>query len=202
MNLTRQQLASVFKDPQMVRAFESLFERSEVVIPEGIQEAVDLAGEADENAQRANDALAALGSEQMFILSDDITASSDVLIDSGLTAQVLISRPVSFEATMFYEADTSATGSRWTVSGPSTTFLAYFSKWALTTTSNTEGNYAAYDQPGAANASSANAAGNVAYIKGMLIPDDDGVLSVRFAAETGGTITAKAGSFLLIRNLY
>ncbi|NJM13633.1 MAG: hypothetical protein HC889_18820 [Synechococcaceae cyanobacterium SM1_2_3] len=116
---------------------------------------------------------------------------------TGFSFPVIAGETYQFEYSIAYTAAATATGSRWTVSGPSASLLACQVTTPLTTTTSTFGNYAAYDQPTASNATSANVAGNLAFIVGIVRPSVDGNVIARFASKVAGSaITAKAGSLL------
>jgi hypothetical protein len=117
---------------------------------------------------------------------------------TGLSFAVTAARIYRFKFVAQYSADAATTGSRWSVSGPATTFLQYRSEYALTATSRTvnDGLGGAYDSPAACNASSAStAARNMAIVEGTIVPSADGTLVMRFASEVAGAaITASAYS--------
>lgn len=198
---TRSQLAAVFKDPQLVRAFESLFQKTEVTTPSQVGQVVTLAGEADQKADDALSRLDALKSPNVSILTADVVnadATANTLYDcNGLDFGVFAGRVYWFEATIVYTAAATSTGSRWTINGPTFDSLAYSARWALTTTTEAVSNRSAYDAPASSNASSATTDGNLAVIRGIVRPNDAGTIVVRFASGVSGSaITAKAGSIL------
>jgi hypothetical protein len=199
MNLTRQQLASVFRDPQMVRAFEDLFTRSEVQTPQDVAEVVTLAGQADGKATEALRRLDALVIPQVAVMQEDVINDlADTLIDAdGLGFPVFANETYWFDATVIYSAAATTTGSRWSVNGPPFGLLSYSARYPSSATANTESNQSAYDLPAAANASSASIDGNIAHVSGIVRPTEEGFLTIRFASEVGGSaITAKAGSVI------
>ena len=197
---TRSQLASVFKDPQLVRAFESLFQKAEVTTPSQVAQVVDLAGSADQKADEAISRLDALKSPNVSILTADVVnadATADTLYDTGLDFGVFSGRIYWFEATIVYTADATTTGSRWTINGPTFDLLSYSSQWPSSLTALTYANRSVYDAPSSSNASSATTDGNLAVIRGIVRPNDAGTIVVRFASGVSGSaITAKAGSIL------
>lgn len=196
---TRSQLAAVFKDPQLVRAFESLFTRSEVTTPSQVAAVVDLAGEADNKADEAIERLDALMVPIVNILpADVVNDAADTLADiDGLSFGVFAGQTYWFEATIAYTSAATTTGSRWTINGPTFDLLAYTADWSLTGSTRTVRNEVTYDSPATSNASSADTTGNIALIRGIVKPNDAGSIVVRFASEVGGSaITAKAGSIL------
>lgn len=135
------------------------------------------------------------------VLASDVTnnnAVANTIQDvTGLSFAVNAVETYWFEAVIDFTAAATATGSRWTINGPAFTKLAYWSQWALTETTSTLGNYAAYQLPAASNASSANTAGNIALIGGYITPSAAGTLQIQFASEVASSaIVARAGSLL------
>ena len=199
MNLTRQQLATVFRDPQMVRAFEDLFTQAEVQTPQDLTNVVNLAGQADGKASEALRLINALVIPQVAVMQDDVINDlADTLIDcDGLSFPVSASETYWFNATIIYTSAATTTGSRWSVNGPAASMLSYFAEWSLTTSSTTQSNQSAYDLPASSNASTGNTDGNIATIQGIVRPTEEGLFTVRFASEVSGSaITAKAGSVI------
>jgi hypothetical protein len=199
MNLTRQQLASVFRDPQMVRAFEDLFNRAEVQTPQDLTNVVNLAGQADGKASEALRLINALVIPEVAVMQEDVINDlADTLMDcEGLAFPVFASGTYWFDATVIYTAAATTTGSRWTVSGPPASMLSYSAEWALTATTKSTSNQSAYELPASATATSASTDGNIATIQGIVRVDEEGLLTIRFASEVGGSaITAKAGSVI------
>jgi hypothetical protein len=101
-----------------------------------------------------------------------------------------------FKFVIPYTSAIATTGSRWAISGPSTTLLSYSSRYTLTATSETVNYVNAYDTPAASNASSLTT-GNLAIIEGLVTPSGNGTVIARFASEVSGSaITALAGAFV------
>jgi len=129
--------------------------------------------------------------------------SANTLADvTGLAFAVTAGESYYFEAVIMYTSASTSTGSRWTVNGPANpTYLYYTSEYCLTATTQTI-NYAnAYQVPSASNASSL-AAGNVAWISGIIKASQNGTLQVQFASEiTNSAITALTGSFIRYQRL-
>lgn len=137
-----------------------------------------------------------------------ITLSADV-VNSNSTANTMasineLSFPVvagqmyHFEAMIFYTAAATTTGSRWSITGPSSpSALCFTSEYSLTTTTSTRNaRVQGYDLPASCNASSV-VAQNMASLYGFIKPSTSGTVYVRFASEIAGSaITAKAGSTL------
>lgn len=103
-----------------------------------------------------------------------------------------------FKFVIHYTAAATTTGSRWSITGPTTSELRYRTEYSLTTTSRTfiEGS-AAYDLPAASNATSAATGANIAIVEGFITPTANGDVVARFASEVSSSaIVAKAGSFV------
>lgn len=138
---------------------------------------------------------------QTVVLGSDVVnnnATLNTIADvAGLSFAVTAGLLYYFEFVIFYTAAATTTGSRWTVNGPgSPTLLYYSSEYTLTAATQTVNYASAYDIPAASNASSL-AAGNVAYISGFIKPSSNGTLIARFASEIANSaITAKAGSIV------
>lgn len=137
---------------------------------------------------------------QFAVLTADRTnnnATANTIADiTGLEFPVQSGARYHFRFTIPYTAATTATGSRFSLTGPaSPTYLAYRSDYTLTATSRTfnEG-LGAYDLPAAANATSLTS-GNLAVIEGIIQPSADGTVKARFASKVSGSaIVAKAGA--------
>jgi hypothetical protein len=115
---------------------------------------------------------------------------------TGLAFAVTAGNTYFFEATIPYTSAATATGSRWTINGPAASLVYYTSEYSLTATTQTVNYASAYQIPAASNATSL-AAGNVAYISGIVRPSANGTIQVQFASEiTNSAITALAGAFL------
>lgn len=149
-------------------------------------------------------AYGALPTGGLVILPNDVTnnnVSANTIADvTALSFPVTSGSTYSFYFYITYTSAATATGSRWSISGPATpTLLSYRSSYSLSAggvTINT-GN-AAYDLPAASNASSVSTAQNEAIIEGVIKPSATGTVIARFASEiTSSAIVAKAGmSFL------
>ena len=144
---------------------------------------------------------AAVNALNLVVLSADVVnnnATANTMADvTGLSFPVTAGESYDFEFHIDYTAAATTTGSRWSINGPTATRVSYSTTYALTTTSNTFGNYAAYELPAASNASSANTTGNIALILGTITAGATGTVTARFASEIASSaITAKAGSLL------
>lgn len=100
-----------------------------------------------------------------------------------------------FEFDGLYSA---TTGTRWVVDGPAAT-IGYTIEWSLSPTASSFVNAAAYNQPAAANASSASTTANVVKIRGVVSPTANGLLSIRFASGGAAVTRLITGQLRLIR---
>lgn len=123
---------------------------------------------------------------------------------TGLSFGVTAGKTYVFEFNIIYTAAATSTGSRWSINGPSSpTYLNYQSEYSLTSTTSTRNAMLqAYDQPSAANATSAATGNNWALINGVIRPSADGTVVARFASEVSSSaIVAKAGSSVRYQQL-
>lgn len=145
---------------------------------------------------------AAANSTNLVVLASDVTnnnAVANTIADvTGLSFAVTSGETYVFRAVIPYTAAATTTGSRWSVSGPTTTLLMYGSSYSLTTTSvTTNTGLATYDLPAAANATSAATGSNIAVVEGVVTPSANGTVIIRFASEVSSSaIVAKAGALL------
>jgi hypothetical protein len=148
-----------------------------------------------------NGSNAAVNALNLVVLGSDVTnanAVANTIADvTGLSFSVTNGEKYWFRATCQYTSAATATGSRWSMNGP-TGVWRYKSEYSLTTTTLTinEG-VAAADSPAASNATSATTGSNVAIVEGFFEATANGTVSVRFASEVlSSAIIAKAGSIL------
>jgi hypothetical protein len=136
------------------------------------------------------------------VVNNNATANTIASV-TGLGFPVLAGKTYYFKFVIQYTAQATTTGSRWSITGPTTTRLNYQSEYSLTTTTSTSGRqFTAYDLPAGANASSATTTSNFAVIEGMITPSADGDVTARFASEiSGSAITALAGSAVYYQQL-
>lgn len=124
-------------------------------------------------------------------LPSDVASSSTTLADvTGLSFDVLNGQTYKFRFFIVYTASATSVGSRWTLNGPTTTRLTYFSTYPSSTSANAFYHQAGYNTA-SATANSGSTGGNVAIIEGIITPSADGTVIARIAAESA-TITAKA----------
>jgi hypothetical protein len=142
----------------------------------------------------------ALNTLNLVVLGVDVVNNNAVANTianvTGLSFDVTAGQTYYFEFTINYTAAAPATGSRWSITGPTFTRLDYTSEYTLTATTKTVNNLGAYDLPAASNATSL-ASGNICTIWGFITPSANGTVTARFASEVlSSAITAKAGSIL------
>lgn len=135
------------------------------------------------------------------VLESDVVnnnATANTLQDvTGLSFPVTANELYWFKFSILYAAAATATGSRWSISGPgSPTRLVYMSEYSLTSTTSTRNaNLTAYDLPAASNATSGTTGSNLAVLEGIVQPSSSGTVIARFASEVASSaITALAGS--------
>ena len=167
MKIQRSQLAKFLPDTDAVRAFEELF---------ALAESTD----------------SKVGNQTLLTAK---TADSTSLVDIasvGVSANVLY----RFE---FYGAFTTASGAvgtRWVVDGPSTSVLAYSSRYPLSATTETVNHLSAFSLPASANASSVN---GMVRIDGIVKPSASGQLTFKFASGGASAVNLLGGYVRLIR---
>ena len=108
----------------------------------------------------ANGSAAAVNSLNLVVLASDVTnnnATPNTIQDvTGLSFSVTAGETYWFRAVIDYTAALTATGSRWSINGPSVTRLVYRSTYSLTTTTQTlNAVLTSYDLPAATNVTSA-----------------------------------------------
>jgi hypothetical protein len=136
------------------------------------------------------------------VLTSDVTnnnATANTIADvTGLSFSVTSGLTYKFKFFIAYTSAATTTGSRWSINGPTNTFLYYTSTYSLTATSitNNQG-LSTYDVPAASNATSAATGSNVTVIEGIIKPSANGTVIARFASEVSGSaIVAKTGSYV------
>jgi len=134
---------------------------------------------------------------QQVVLGSDVTnnnATLNTIADVTGLSFAVVTGTYWFRFVIDYTSAATTTGSRWSISGPTTSRLVYESRYTLTATTQTLNILTAYDSPAASNASSLTA-GNVATIEGYATFTAPGTLKARFASEVANSaIVAKAGS--------
>lgn len=139
------------------------------------------------------------GAQSSAVLASDVTnnnGTANTMADvTGLSFPVTSGKKYRFRFEIHYTAAATATGSRWSISGPGGT-MRYSSQYSLTATSATfnEG-LSAHDTPAACNATSAATGANLATVEGFYEASATGSVIARFASEVASSaIVAKAGS--------
>lgn len=137
----------------------------------------------------------------IVVLSGDVVNNNAVANTianiTGLQFDVVAGETYWFEFVIPYTSAATATGSRWSITGPAApTMLNMRSEYTLAATTTTVNSITAYDIPAASNASSLTT-GNVATMWGVIKPSQNGTVIARFASEIANSaITAKAGATL------
>jgi hypothetical protein len=114
-----------------------------------------------------------------------------------LSFAVVSGTTYKIRALIYFTTAATATGSRWTITGPTMTACGLRSEYTLTATTTTRNAMLqATNLPAAANLTSA-AGVNMAEITGIFRPSANGTVSVAFASEVlSSAVTAQAGSTL------
>lgn len=139
------------------------------------------------------------------VLASDVTnnnAVANTIQDiTGLSFPVVNATRYWFEFFIYYTANATSTGARFSINGPTQTELAFYThlttgtSTALGTDNMAEVIVSAYDTPAAATLN-ANLQ-NIAYIRGFIRPSADGTVIARFASEVASNaVVAKIGSMV------
>lgn len=150
------------------------------------------------------DVVTRLGKMPRFLelTSDATTVVGTAYADaaSGLNIAVTNGTPVRFQYMIFWLANATTTGARFSLNGPSFTRFVYHIRWNTTATTMTvsTGQTTAYDNNHTVGTAS-DATNNVAIIEGLLLPSASGTLALRAGAEIAspGSVTVKSGSSVL-----
>ncbi len=139
---------------------------------------------------------------QYSYLSSDVPTNSTSYSDiTGLSFAVKSGKKYYFNFTIPYSSVATFSGAKFSVNGPSNSYLAYYSVYPSATTSVAYNNgLSSYDLPSAAFAN--NPLNSIAKIEGIVHVSSDGTLIGRFGCETlNQTITAKKGSVVFYYEL-
>jgi hypothetical protein len=139
------------------------------------------------------------------VLASDVinnNAVANTIADvTGLSFPVVTSTRYWFEFLIYYTANATSTGLRYSINGPTTSELAFYVSYpngtatATGTDNMAEVVVSVYDTPAAATLNN-NTIG-VAYLRGMVRPTADGNIILRHASEvSSAAITTKAGSIV------
>jgi hypothetical protein len=134
----------------------------------------------------------------LVTLNSDVVANSTTLTDiPDLSFNVTAGITYRFFAIVPFISSDQTNGSRWTINGPSFTFLSYSSRYTFSSNSETYNFSNIYNFPANAN-NNCSSSGNLAIIQGVITPSANGTVRVRFASELAApqSITAKAGATL------
>lgn len=133
--------------------------------------------------------LVTLGSD---VANSTPSTNSDV---TGLSFAVTSGTTYRFEALISFNVNATATGTAWGMNGPAFSHLALWLTWPSAISTVVNQFVQAYDGS-STSATSAATTGNICTIRGIVTPSASGTLVVRFQPESGGTVTARAGSTL------
>lgn len=143
------------------------------------------------------------GYRTLVTLGSDVASTNSISFQNitGLSFSVTAGNTYRFYGLLAYTASSITIGLRVSVQAPSTSFLAYTTRSPLNTNgsaSNLWVNGKAGLDEGTASSSSAQSAGTILVIEGMVTVTASGTLQLRFAPETATTngIIIKAGSTL------
>jgi hypothetical protein len=140
-----------------------------------------------------NSTMIAVDSANSAITYADIT---------GLSFSVTAGRQYYFKFVIPYTTTTVATGAAFSINGPATSNLAYYSYYPVNANSAAYNNgISTYDTPAAAagNTGTLNA---LAFIEGIITPSANGTVIGRSRTETAGqAITSKAGSVVFYQEI-
>jgi hypothetical protein len=138
------------------------------------------------------------------LAADVSNVATDTLADiTELQFPVFNGRRVRGSLFAIYDSSSTAVGSRWSINSAATGTPRYESNNPLSTTTQTIiRGVSTFDQPAAANGSTAATAANIARLPFEFLPTSDGTIVARFAREgAAGSITAKAGSWIEFEEL-
>jgi hypothetical protein len=134
----------------------------------------------------------------LVTLKSDVVTNSATLTDiPDLSFNVTAGITYRFFAVIPFTSSDQTNGSRWSINGPSFSFLSYSSRYPVSINQETYNFLNTYDLPANGN-NNCSSAGNLAIIQGVVTPITNGTVRVRFASELSApsSITAKAGATL------
>lgn len=144
------------------------------------------------------------------VLTSDVVnnnAVANTIADiTGLSFPVTNGKTYYFRFAITFTSAAATTGARFSINGPATTYLNYWTRWPNATNSvYTNVGLTSYDLPSVAGTNSVSAIsyiGAVAEVEGIIIPSADGTLIARLASEIANSaITAKIGSVVYYKQL-
>jgi hypothetical protein len=139
------------------------------------------------------------GYRTLVTLGSDVANATTSYADvTGLSFAVTNGTTYRFQALIIYDASATTVGSKWAMNGPATSLLAYHVSWPGAAANNHSVIFTNGWDTGGGSVSTGSpaAASNIAMIFGVFTASASGTVVVRNQAESGGTITAKAGSTL------
>lgn len=115
---------------------------------------------------------------------------------TGLFFNVIANKIYRFYIMIPYTSEATNNGSRWTIDGPTTSFISYVSRYTLNSTTESINFCDAINLPAVCNNNS-RSTGNIAIIQGFIVPNQNGIVQVKFASRNSRVaIVAKAGASL------
>jgi hypothetical protein len=136
------------------------------------------------------------------VINNNVVANTIADI-TGLSFSVTSSKTYWFKFTIPFTTAATATGSRFSINGPTTSALYYYSYIPTGTgTIATNLGLSTYDAPAAATTSSPNTLNGIAIIEGIVTFSANGTLIGRLASEVSNSaVTAKAGAVVQYKQL-
>ena len=146
------------------------------------------------------------GIDSVILATDVINnnAVANTISDiTGLSFSVTSTKTYWFKFTIPFTTPAATTGCRFSINGPATSALYYYSYIPTGTgTIATNLGLSTYDTPAAATTASPNTLNGVAIIEGIATFSANGTLIGRFASEVSSSaVTAKAGSLVQYKQL-
>jgi hypothetical protein len=136
------------------------------------------------------------GHRTLVTIGSDVVNSTTSLANvTGLSFEVPAGESRMFEAQIVFHVNNTSTGTHWAVDAGDYSQFGMSAQWPITTTTVTTQNHTGSND-GSATSSSATTFDNICKMWGRVEANTTLTLIVRFAAESGGTATAKAGSSL------
>lgn len=126
-----------------------------------------------------------------FLPADVVSTSTTLANITDLSFPVEAGVTYRFKFYIFYTASNTNVGSRWSINGPATSMLRFFSTYPSSTSANAFYHQSAYNGA-SATSNSGSTGNNVAIIEGIINCSSSSTDVVARIAAEGATITAKA----------
>jgi hypothetical protein len=136
------------------------------------------------------------------VINNNVVANTIADI-TGLSFSVVVNKTYWFKFTIPFTTPVATTGCRFSINGPTTSALYYYSYIPTGTgTITTNLGLSSYDSPAAATSASPNTFNAVAIVEGIVTFTANGTFIGRFASEVSSSaVTAKAGSIVQYKQL-